>query len=48
MRRVDTILDRYVAAVLAHSEHLSVEDREDLAARQQTWGVARDVLLTKK
>ncbi|MFV8624506.1 phospholipase D family protein [Ralstonia pseudosolanacearum] len=48
MRRVDTILDRYVAAVLAHSEHLSVEDREDLAALQQTWGVARDVLLAKK
>lgn len=48
MKRVDTMLDRYVAAVLAHSEHLSEEDREDLAALQQTWGVARDVLLGKK
>jgi hypothetical protein len=48
MKRVDAVLDRYVAAVLAHSEHLSKGDLGDLAALQQTWRVARDVLLAQK
>ena len=47
LKRVDAMLDRYVAAVLAHGEHLSNEDRDDLVALQQTWGVARDVLMAK-
>jgi hypothetical protein len=47
LKRVDAMLDRYVAAVLAHGEHLSKEDRADLTALQETWGVARDVLLKK-
>jgi len=47
LKRVDAMLDRYVAAVLAHSEHLSKKDRDDLTGLQQTWGVARDVLLKK-
>ncbi|KQN04866.1 hypothetical protein ASE85_07720 [Sphingobium sp. Leaf26] len=47
LKRVDAMLDRYVAAVLAHGEHLSNEDRADLRALQETWGVARDVLLKK-
>lgn len=47
LRRVDRMLDRYVAAVLAHSEHISEKDRLDLTALQETWKVARDVLLSK-
>lgn len=47
LRRVDAMLDRYVEAVLAHGEHLSKEDRADLIALQQTWAVARDVLLKR-
>lgn len=47
LKRVDAILDRYVGAVLAHGEHLSKEDRADLKALQETWGIARDVLLKK-
>jgi hypothetical protein len=48
LRRVDSMLDRYVAAVLAHSEHLPERDRKDLAALQDTWRVARDVLLAPR
>lgn len=47
LKRVDAMLDRYVTAVLAHGEHLSREDRADLKALQETWSVARDVLLKK-
>ena len=48
LRRVDGLLDRYVSTVLAHSEHMSHEERNDLAALQETWRVVRDVLLEKK
>lgn len=47
LQRVDAMLDRYVAAILAHGEHLSPQDRQDLLDLQQTWSVARDVLMTK-
>lgn len=47
LKRVDGMLNRYVAAVLAHGEHLSDDDRADLIALQQTWSVARDVLMAK-
>jgi hypothetical protein len=47
LKRVDAMLERYVAAVLKHSEHMSAEDRQDLLALQATWGVARDVLLAR-
>lgn len=48
LRRVDRMLDRYVAAVLAHGEHLTKGDRVDLIALQETWGVARTVLLANR
>jgi hypothetical protein len=47
LKRVDAMLDRYVAAVLAHGEHVSKEDRDDLTALQQTWRIARAVLIAK-
>ena len=47
LKRVDAMLDRYVAAVLAHGEHLSNEDRADLTALRETWEVARTVLMSK-
>jgi len=47
LKRVDAMLDRYIEAVLAHSEHLSNVDRADLTALQETWSVARDVLLKR-
>ena len=47
LKRVDGMLNRYVAAVLAHGEHLTDDDRADLIALQQTWSVARDVLMAK-
>jgi hypothetical protein len=48
LKQVDRLLDRYVAAVLAHSEHLLDQDRKGLGALQATWKVARDVLLARR
>lgn len=47
LRRVDNMLDRYVAAVLRHGEHLSDRDRGELASLRETWAIARDVLVTR-
>lgn len=47
LKRVDRMLDRYVATILAHGSHLSTKDRQDLTALQETWSVARDVLMTR-
>ena len=34
-------------AVLAHGEHLTQADRDDLTALQQTWRIAREVLIAR-
>jgi len=47
LKRVDAVIDRYVAAVLAHGEHLTQADRDDLTALQQTWRIAREVLIAR-
>ncbi|WP_242122054.1 phospholipase D family protein [Sphingomonas lacusdianchii] len=47
LKRVDAVIDRYVAAVLAHGEQLTQADRDDLTALQQTWRIAREVLIAK-
>lgn len=48
LRKVDQMLQRYTATILAHDEYLSDRDKKDLEALGAIWAVARQVLLSDR